>query len=145
LEQPIDEKSVKRKNMKQQTNSIDRKVLANLVRSVERQKLERKSTVKPALAQSENQRIEPKPKQTGAKTPAAFSKKHGEVLTQVWANKTEYGAVEWRVSQCRIPYDGAVWKNFAPENILDAVRGLCDARAWIRKTERRLRWRRLWF
>ena len=70
---------------------------------------------------------------------------NGRVVTRVWANPNHWGEITWRVDQLRIRYGAVantgVAKSFHLNDISDAIRGLYWARQWVKKAERRQRWR----
>ena len=69
------------------------------------------------------------------------------VVTRVWANPNHWGDITWRVDQIRVRHANqprsSMAKNFHPEDLQDAMRGLYQAQQWIRKAERRRFWRSL--
>lgn len=78
----------------------------------------------------------------------AHTIEHGLVVTRIWANTSPMGERYWSVDQrrYRASYNGeADCKSFHPQHLSDAICGLVEARQWIKKTERRLRWKRFWF
>ena len=70
---------------------------------------------------------------------------NGRVVTRVWANPNHWGEITWRVDQLRIRYgavtNSAVARSFHLGDLDDAIRGLYWARQWVKKAERRSRWR----
>ncbi|MGE0406500.1 MAG: hypothetical protein AB7O65_09380, partial [Candidatus Korobacteraceae bacterium] len=68
------------------------------------------------------------PKQETGKPPAKTFQ-YGRILTCIWANPTHWGGVDWRVEQTRNthPGTGAFSRNFCPQDLQDARRGLLDA------------------
>ncbi len=137
--------------MKQKDDKIDEATMNAILRT-----LERRQQVKTATAQPNQPRQLPgqqpkklpkvetpteEPKQQPAK-----SIKVGDVNTRVWANKDDLGEITWSIDQRRTRSDGrggATCKTMRREHLQDAIRGLYKASVWIKKTERRLRWRRL--
>ena len=67
------------------------------------------------------------------------------VVTRIWANPTLWGDVVWKVDQIRYSHhDGQrqTSRSFHEDQISDAIRGLYDAKIWIKRANRRLRLRR---
>jgi len=73
---------------------------------------------------------------------AAYTKTLGRIVTKVWAQRTTWDGVVWRVSQYRQHSDtyGSGWyRSFHFDDLNDAMRGLYRAQRWIRRAERRRR------
>ena len=133
--------------MGQMINGIDAATLARIVQTVEKRiNLNGdKPAANPAPAQQTPpvQNTNDEPREHPAKTIPC-----GDVVTRIWANKTQFGEIVWRIDQRRTRTDGVggpVCKTLQAQHLQDAIRGLYKASVWIKKTERRLRWRRLWF
>ncbi|MFO0887921.1 MAG: hypothetical protein U0790_02120 [Isosphaeraceae bacterium] len=72
--------------------------------------------------------------------------RHGRITTTVWANRTHWGDVEWRITQAReYPRQGGSGfsTNFGEEDVDDMINGLKTARKIIREARGELAWRRL--
>jgi hypothetical protein len=133
--------------MGQMINGIDAATLARIVQTVE--KRINLNGDKPAASPTPSQNTPPpvqhandEPREQPAKTISC-----GDVVTRIWANKTQFGEIVWRIDQRRTRTDGVggpVCKTLQVQHLQDAIRGLYKASVWIKKTERRLRWRRLW-
>jgi hypothetical protein len=63
----------------------------------------------------------------------------------VWANPNHWGEITWKVDQLRFRFGNSTTSNVARsfhlDDLQDAMRGLYQAKQWIRRTERRRRWR----
>ena len=140
-------------NTKEQVNGVDARLVNQVVDAIERrraaqaaparaQRQQAPSNQQPAAAERQTEE-EREPRERPVKT---FS--HGDVVTRIWVTKTELGEFIWRVDQRRCRTDGwggPTCKTLQPQHLGDAIRGFYEASRWIKKTERRLRWRRLWF
>jgi hypothetical protein len=86
------------------------------------------------------------------KLPPAHIIVKGRVVTRIWANPNYWGGVTWKVDQGLLKSytaDGQGSKSLYYENIRDAVRGLYEAKEWIRRAEVNRSWKRFcpwnWF
>ncbi len=126
----------------QQLNAIDERMLRKALLQIEKKKATAKKLPeqKPESPPPASKEKKP-PREQPAKTIMV-----GDVSTRIWANKNDMGEITWSIDQRRRRSDGwggPVCKTFRREHLQDAMRGLYKASAWIKKTERRLRWRRL--
>lgn len=123
---------------------LDEKTLNQIVQALEQRKSE---TTKKRTTEKQPPPQEKPPKQETPRESPAKTFTNGSVTTRIWANKTTIGEVIWRIDQRRLRSDGvggAVCKTLQPQHLSDAMQGLQRASRWIKKTERRLRFRRLW-
>src|SRR5262245_25266066 len=67
--------------------------------------------------------------------------KNGRVITRIWANRTHWGAIHWRVDHYveNAFVDGGKQFSIDPSDLQDAMRGLYQAQRWIKKAEKRRR------
>lgn len=128
--------------MKTQSNGMDKELIASVLEAVAKRK------AKAAQAPESNAK-QPPPvqEQIEPRDPPAWTNKTGTVVTRIWANKTSLGDIDWRIDQRGFQTDG--WtgpgrRTIKPDQVSDAIRGLYEAKVWVKKTERRLKWRRLW-
>ena len=74
------------------------------------------------------------------KLPPAKTFSFGNIVTRIWANKTHWGAIDWKVDQVRArnhgPSEGS-GRGLKYDDISSGIRGLYEAKKWIRRTERR--------
>lgn len=80
------------------------------------------------------------------KEPEAYTVQAGRIVTQVWAQRTSWDGIIWRISQHRThshAIGGGNYRSFHFGDLNDAVRGLYRAQRWIRREERK-RQRRWW-
>lgn len=91
--------------------------------------------------------VELSPRST-KRPPPAFAKEYGRIATRVWAEPNHWGEITWRVDQFRSHSHAAGegrYRSFHLDDLNDAMRGLYRAQQWIRRAERRLRWKRWWW
>lgn len=72
----------------------------------------------------------------------------GRVRIRIWANPSYLGDVTWRVEMVRLYYrqgQELEASTFEPEDLWNVMRAAHTARAWIRRKERWLWLRRLFF
>src|SRR5262245_36205610 len=64
---------------------------------------------------------------------------NGRVVTRVWANRKQWGGIQWRVDHYAKNEFAKGGKQFSLElrDLWDAMRGLYQAQRWIKKVERR--------
>lgn len=71
--------------------------------------------------------------------------KNGRVITRIWANRTHWGGIHWRVDHYveNDFVEGGKQFSIDPSDLQDAMRGLYQAQRWIKKAEKRRRsfWR----
>lgn len=95
--------------------------------------------ISPLTEESERKAVQ-KPKQRPAHT-----LQNGRVVTRIWANRTHWGAIEWRVDHYALnPFaDGGKQFSLERGDLWDAMRGIYQAHRWIKRTEKRRRsyWR----
>jgi len=73
---------------------------------------------------------------------AAYTDETGRIVTKVWAQRTTWDGIIWRVSQYRTQshaLGSGHYRSFHFEDLNDAMRGLYRAQRWIRRMERRRR------
>ena len=70
---------------------------------------------------------------------------NGRVVTRIWANRTHWGAIQWRVDHYVLNAFAETGKQFSLEfgDLWDAMRGIYQAHGWIKNMEKRRRsfWR----
>lgn len=79
--------------------------------------------------------------------PPAYETQAGRVVTRIWADPNHWGEITWRIDQYRSHSSDAGagrYRSFHPSDLNDAMRGLYRAQRWVRRAERRRRWRRWW-
>lgn len=79
-----------------------------------------------------------KPKQRSAR-----SFLHGRTATFIVPLQTAWGEVEFRVRQARLGLNGELSDLLREEDLWDAMRGLNDARRWIKTRQRAYWWKGL--
>ena len=69
------------------------------------------------------------------KTRPAESFLNGRVVTRVWANRTPWGQIHWRIDHyCKNEFaSGGKQFSLEPGDLQDAMRGLYQAQRWIKK------------
>ncbi len=142
IEFEIKTKQEGNRTMKQQLKGLDENMLRLALKNIEKKKaaakispMRKKESPPPASEEKK-----PPPERPTKTIPV------GDVVTRIWANKNDLEEITWSIDQRRRRSDGrggAVCKTFRREHLQDAIRGLYKASVWIKKTERRLRWRRL--
>jgi hypothetical protein len=68
---------------------------------------------------------------------------NGRVVTFVIPIRTFWGELQFRVSQARLGLDNSLSDLIREEDLWDAIRGICEARRWIKKRQRVNRWKEL--
>ena len=76
-----------------------------------------------------------------SKQPPAHVLVNGRVITRIWANRTHWGEIVWRVDQYRKNHPAEIGshRSLFTGDLQDAMRGLYQAQRWIQRTERRRR------
>jgi hypothetical protein len=76
-----------------------------------------------------------------AKNPPAKEFFNGRVVTRIWAKRSHWGEIIWRVDHFRRndSVEGGKQFQLEPSDLQDAMRGLYQAQRWIKKAERRRR------
>jgi hypothetical protein len=73
---------------------------------------------------------------------------HGPITTTIWGNRTQWGDVQWRVTQVR-EYAKTNGRghttNFTDDDVPHLIQGLKDAQKILRRAKGELAWRRLFF
>lgn len=131
-------RQTKRIKAMNQSNSIDPNTLKQLKQAMQKRQQEQQAT-------SENRPQQPRsqPENEEPRVRPAKSIPQGDVITRIWANPNVLGDFEWSIDQRRKTATGVLCKSLRPEHVEDAIRGLYLSLKWIKKTERRLFWRRL--
>ncbi|HEY4311884.1 MAG TPA: hypothetical protein VGN12_20720 [Pirellulales bacterium] len=83
---------------------------------------------------------------TEKKDRPAHSLTNGRILTRIWAEQNDWGSITWRVDQYRMPvpnYAGGKFRSFHICDLQDAMRGLYEAKRWIKRADRQST--RRWF
>ena len=72
--------------------------------------------------------------------------RNGRIVTCVFPNPTAWGEIAWKIDQYRVKgndTEGCRFRGCYLEDLQDSMRGLYDAKRWIKQVERRRRTR--WF
>jgi hypothetical protein len=137
--------------MATEIKGIDRNLLMKLLKEArgENQATAEKPTpAKPTAKPAEKTPPEKTEKEKDEpRDPPAHTIPTGAVMTRIWARKNALGQVVWSIDQRRYRSDGiggAVCKSFYPDQLGDAIEGLCEAEKWIKKADKRLNRKRFW-
>lgn len=103
----------------------------------------------------EQNRLTPELPEEGSAThrlerPSTRPKKirHGRIVTCIYPNPTAWGEIAWKIDQYRVKgYDteGCRYRGAYVEDLQHAMRGLYEAKRWIRRIERRRCGRWFWW